>query len=46
MTRDAVVKIDREIAEAGRARGLNLATIAELAIEKKTKKLEESDKYD
>jgi len=46
MTRDAVIKIDRKIAEAGRARGLNLATVAEKAIEKKTKRLEEMDKYD
>ena len=46
MTRDAVIKIDRKIAETGRARGLNLATVAEEAIKKKTKKLEEIDKYD
>jgi len=46
MTRDAVIKIDREIAETGRARGLNLATVAEEAIKRRTKKIEEIDKYD
>jgi post-segregation antitoxin (ccd killing protein) len=46
MTRDAVIKIEREIAEEGRARGLNLPTIAEEAIKKKIKILKEYDKND
>jgi post-segregation antitoxin (ccd killing protein) len=46
MTRDAVIKIERKIAEEGRARGLNLATVAEESIKRRTKKLEEIDKYD
>ena len=46
MTRRAVIKIDDEIAKRGRARGLNLPTVAEEAIKRKTKKLEEIDKYD
>jgi hypothetical protein len=46
MSRNAVIKIDEGIAEEGRKVGLNLATIAEEAIRRKTKKLEEIDKYD
>jgi post-segregation antitoxin (ccd killing protein) len=46
MSRTAVIKIDEEIAEKGRKAGLNLATVAEEAIRRKTKKLEELDKND
>jgi post-segregation antitoxin (ccd killing protein) len=43
MSRNAVIKIDEEIAKKGRDAGLNLATVAEEAIKRKTKKLEEID---
>ena len=39
----SVIKIDEDIAKNGRRAGLNLRVLAEEAIKRKTKKLEEID---
>jgi post-segregation antitoxin (ccd killing protein) len=40
----SVIKIDEDLADKGRRAGLNLRVVAEEAITRKTKKLEEDNK--